>query len=400
MSKLRVSLIVESGTDVRLVEGLSEHFDLSIVARCIAGGVEISQKPSQPVPVALGPPSRLQFAFFAFRHLRNRRDEIDFVLAQGYGLSALAANLACRLHRLKSAILVCSPAESYYRCRQKHPVEGKKYRRRELLMLRLVARLNALAGTQYFVLSDHLAEIIRGHSRRALVKVIPVYGVDKNFYKPSTEAKGELRRRLGLPENGQLVFFSSRIAPEKDSETLLSAIRILLDKGRDIWLLHRSGGYRSFLEDAARFGIAERVIAGDAVHPHRLLPQEYQACDLCVQASREEGLGFSPLEALACGIPVVATAVGGLKETIIDGKTGWAYPPGDSEGLADCIEAALDNEEESARRTALGGALVYERYERQHVFEMLVSTLTASDSAVAEPVRDTASKLDCKPCGH
>src|SRR5260370_22565011 len=115
---------------------------------------------------------------------------------------------------------------------------------------------------------------------------------------------------------------------------MLTALGILLDKGRDLWLLHRSGGYIAFRGEAERIGITHRLIATDAVHPHRELPMDYQASDICVQASREEGLGFSPIEAMACRVPVVASAVGGLKETVVDGCTGWSYPVGDEYALA------------------------------------------------------------------
>ena len=198
---------------------------------------------------------------------------------------------------------------------------------------------------------------------------VPIYGVDTTVFTPPLEPKTAIKARLGLPTTGALIFFSSRIAPEKDSETLLMAIRRLLNDGRDLWLLHRSGGYKAFMKEAEEFGIGHRVIATDAVHPYRQLPIDYQACDLCVQASREEGLGFSPLEALACGVPVVATSVGGLKETIIEGETGWTYPVGNANALAACIEAALDNPVEAARRVAAGRHLVSEKYERKLVFD-------------------------------
>lgn len=78
------------------------------------------------------------------------------------------------------------------------------------------------------------------------------------------------------------------------------------------------------------------------------------------------------LEALASGVPVIATAVGGLRETIIDGQTGWTYPVGDSDTLARCIEAALDNPVEAARRASAGRDLVCTKYDRRIVFEQLM----------------------------
>ncbi|MGL5880077.1 MAG: glycosyltransferase family 4 protein, partial [Xenococcaceae cyanobacterium] len=162
------------------------------------------------------------------------------------------------------------------------------------------------------------------------------------------------------------------VAPEKDSETLLIAFKNLLDKGRDIWLLHRSGGYQTFIKDAKQYGIGDRVIATDAVHPHKQLPLDYQACDLCIQSSRQEGLGFSPLEALSCGVPVIASAVGGLRETIVDGKTGWTYPVGNADKLARSIEMVLDNPDEATQSAMRGRNLVVKKFDRQFVFTKLL----------------------------
>jgi glycosyltransferase involved in cell wall biosynthesis len=98
---------------------------------------------------------------------------------------------------------------------------------------------------------------------------------------------------------------------------------------------------------------------------------------MLVQASREEGLGLSPLEALACGVPVVATAVGGLRETIIDGETGWTYPPGDDAALAQRISAVLDDPAEARRRAAAGRDMVMTRYARDLVFDRFAAALTS-----------------------
>lgn len=372
---MSLCFIAESGTDVRLVEGLAECFDLSILARRINGGVEISQPPSSPLQVTIGPAGRFGFALSIFKHIYRRRRSIDVVLVQGYGLAALAANLICLLCHLPLAMIVCSPAEIYYACRKGYLGSDKPYHRREFLLLKLVARLNSYFGSLYIVLSQHLADIVRSNNRKSSIAVIPVYGVDTRVFKPALEARAVIRERLSLPREGELIFFSSRIAPEKDSETLLQAFKILRAEGRSLWLLHRSGGHKEFLRAAERFGVASRVIAGDAVDPRQELALNYQACDVCVQASRAEGLGFSALEALACNVPVIAAAVGGLKETIVDGQTGWTYPAGDATALAQCIVEVLRERDEAMRRSNNGRGLVVKVYERKQVFEVLQQTL-------------------------
>ena len=369
--KARLCFVVESGTDVRMVEGLAERFDLSVVARKIEGGVEISHTPEKPVPIHVGPPSRAGFARRVHALLRRDRGSIDYVLVQGYAMAALAANLAALSTRIPTAVLVCSPAELYYRCRQITPAPNKPFRTHEMLALQMLARVNAMLGERYFVLSEHLAEVVRGHGMTRRVDVVPVYGVDTQLFIPPLEAKAALKTRAGLSASGSLVFFSSRIAAEKDAGTLLAAVASLLARGRDLWLLHRSGGYREFIREAERFGIASRVIASDAIHPHRELVLDYQASDICIQASREEGLGFSPLEAMSCHVPVIAAAVGGLRETVVDGCTGWTYPVGNSEALASHVEKVLDNPAEAQRRAAGGREMVCRRYDRRVVFDRL-----------------------------
>ena len=373
----RVCFVVESGTDVRMVEGLAERFDLIIIARTIKGGVEISHPPRKVIPTILGPPSRTQFARMVWRQLRESTRSIDYVIVQGYALAALAANLAARFTGAPTAMLVCSPVELYYQCRKSNPASDKPFREWELLTLRGLARANGLLGSRYFVLSQHLAEVVRGHGTAKPVDIVPIYGVHTSLFVPPGEPKAVLRSRAGLPADGKLIFFSSRIAPEKDARTLLAALAALLAKGQNLWLLHRSGGSREFAAEAERYGVAYRIIATDAVHPQRELAQDYQASDLCIQASREEGLGFSPLEAMSCGVPVIAAAVGGLKETVVDGCTGWTYPVANPEALAARIDEVFANPDEAARRTQAGRKMVLRHYERKVVFDRLQALIEA-----------------------
>ena len=377
MTRPRVCFVVESGTDARLVDGLAVECAVTVVARRIGGGgVAISQPLRSDAEVHLGPSSIPAFAAHVLRFLRREGGRFDFVLGQGYGAAALAARAGARVHRLPSALLVCSPMESYYECRRGEDGFGKPYRRHEHAALRLFAASNARSGADYVVLSRYLARVVEGHGARGRIDIIPVYGVDTAVFRPLAEPRAGIRQRRGLPADGHLIVFSSRVAPEKDAQTLLEAVRLLVAQGRDVRVLHRSGGYRRFEAEAGRFGLADRVVATDAVHPHDELPLDYAASDLCVQASRDEGLGFSVLEALACGVPVVASAVGGLRETIVDGHTGWTCPPRNPDAMARAIASALDHPVESSCRAEAGRRMVAAEFERSRVFGRMLTRIT------------------------
>ena len=90
---------------------------LAILARKIEHGREISQQPSVPVRVTVGPSSRPRFAKLVFRTLLAKRHEYDVCIVQGYGLAALAANSAAKLTGKPTLMFVCSANEEYYRCR-------------------------------------------------------------------------------------------------------------------------------------------------------------------------------------------------------------------------------------------------------------------------------------------
>ncbi len=353
---------------MRLVEGLVELFDLEVISRQIPGGVEVNRTPRVAVRFDVGPAARTKFAFWLVRQLVTRHARFDLIVVQGYSIASLGCNVVGRLFRRPVAMLVCSPAELYYRCRKGAPGLADHYRLHKDLGLRVLARLNSWLGQRYFVLGRHLSDVVRSHGFARPVEITPVYGVDSRVYRPSSRDRHALRVELGLPTKGSIILFSSRIAPEKDTETLLRAVKVLWNEGVELLVVNRSGGFRELEALSAEIGIRQLVNASGPLNPLNELATLYQASTVCVQASREEGLGFSPLEALACGTPVIAASVGGLQETIVDGETGWTYPRGDVNGLASALRAVLANPNEANRRTARGQAMVLERYERAKVF--------------------------------
>jgi glycosyltransferase involved in cell wall biosynthesis len=262
--------------------------------------------------------------------------------------------------------------ERYYRCRRIGEWPDRPFRRAELVALQASARVVARTAGRYVVLSEHLADVVRGHGTRAPIDVVPAYGVDTDVFAPASAPREQLRDEIDLPRDDPIVFFSSRVAPEKDADTLLAALARLEAGGGAPWLLSCAREHKLLRERARAAGVEHRLIARDMLDPGPELARHLQACDVVVQASREEGLGFAPLEALAAGAPVIATAVGGLRETIRDGATGWTYDVGDDARLADVIAEVLADSDEARRRTTAGAAFVRERYAPGPLFDRLV----------------------------
>ena len=196
--------------------------------------------------------------------------------------------------------------------------------------------------------SDTLVELYGVSPRR--IAVVPG-GVDTERFRPMGRARA--RRRLGLDRCEPLVLFVGRIEPLKGIDVLLRAaaslegpLRLLIVGGD-----HKDRQRKSALRSLAReLGIPTRVTFRDAV-PHEALHLYYNAADVCAVPSYYESFGLVAVEAMACGTPVVASRVGGLKETVQDGRTGYLAPWRCPEPFAERLDLLLRNE---ALRRSLG----------------------------------------------
>ena len=179
---------------------------------------------------------------------------------------------------------------------------------------------------------------------RDRITVIP-NGVDASRFEGATADRG----RLGVNGEGVVVGSVGCLAARKDYGTLLDALARLRAQGLDPWLvLVGDGPERASLEERAReLGLEDRVrFLGERPDVDRLLP----AFDVFVLSSREEGIPNALLEAMAAGRPSVATAVGGNREVLEDGSTGWIVPPQSPEALAGALADALRRPDEARRR--------------------------------------------------
>ncbi|GIW17988.1 MAG: glycosyl transferase family 1 [Tepidiforma sp.] len=171
-------------------------------------------------------------------------------------------------------------------------------------------------------------------------------GIDLDLFQPLS--REECRASLGLPLDRPVLLWVGRLEKLKGLEILLDAVAGL--ERRDALLLivggdDRAAPLRAELEaQAARLGIAGRLHFTGAVD-HAELPRYYSAADVCVVPSFYESFGLVAVEAMACGTPVVASRVGGLQSTVIDGVTGYLIPWRCPEPFTEKLDVLLANPE-------------------------------------------------------
>ena len=190
--------------------------------------------------------------------------------------------------------------------------------------------------------------------------------------RPAQTGGREALRELGIPEGAPVIGNVAALTGHKDQATLLAAaarVGVHLPEAR--FVIVGEGELRGQLEAQARdLGLERRCIfAGFRADLDRLIPAFTVFC----LSSHMEGLGTSLLDAMAFGVPVVATAAGGIPEAVADGITGRLVPPRDPDALAAALVEAL---QDPARRDAWGRA-GRKRFEERFTADRMVEATLA-----------------------
>jgi glycosyltransferase involved in cell wall biosynthesis len=213
------------------------------------------------------------------------------------------------------------------------------------LECRIGQRMDRIVAT----CSDEVFELIRLGVPRSKITIVPC-GVDLDLFSPVGPV---LERRL--PHR---IVTVGRLVPRKGFDTAIRAV----SQVPDTELIIAGGpadGKFDHDPEAARLrrladelGLADRVVLAGQVN-HAEMPALLRSADAVLCTPAYEPFGIVPLEAMACGRPVVASAVGGLTDTVLDHTTGFLVPAGDPAAAADRIRQLISD---PVRREAFGTA--------------------------------------------
>jgi glycosyltransferase involved in cell wall biosynthesis/phosphoheptose isomerase len=228
--------------------------------------------------------------------------------------------------------------------------------------------------------TDEVFELVRMGASSSRVTVIPS-GVDLRLFAP----QGEVAPRTGGVHRLVCV---GRLVQRKGIGNVISAlahlpgVELLVAGGPERAALANDPEARRLHQLARETGVGDRVTLLGRVAREQL-PALLRSADVLVSVPWYEPFGITPLEAMACGVPVVASAVGGLIDTVVDGRTGVHVPPRDPERLAAELHRLLDD---PGRRARYGRAGV-KRARRLYDWDRLAAATLDTYARVAHPRR-------------
>lgn len=259
-----------------------------------------------------------------------------------------------------------------------------------------VGRLNRMLTP----LTDAFIAVAEPHGRflveherfpEAKVRVIP-NGVDTERFVPTPHSSA-VREELGVGTNTPLVGILAALRPEKNHSLFLkAAARVRAATPDACFVVIGDGPERAAIEaEARRLGLLTDTPSESAL---RMLgsrddvPALLAALDVLALTSHNEANPVSLLEAMSCGVPVVATDVGSVRESVVEGRTGFVVAPGDEVLLAERITSLIDQPHRAAEIGAAGRQRVRERSSLEVMvegYERLLSELYEQNTGRPAP---------------
>ncbi len=176
------------------------------------------------------------------------------------------------------------------------------------------------------------------------VEIVPL-GVEQALFSPGNP--NAAKDALGLP-TGPILLFIGRLQSLKGVDVAISTLQAMDHENATLVIVGGASGQEGSLYESQIRNLANNLPVGKKVvfippQPHHILSTYYRAADIVIVPSRSESFGLVALEAAACGVPVVASSVGGLQNLVEDGKTGLLIEGWDPVEYAQVIDYLLSN---------------------------------------------------------
>lgn len=321
--------------------------------RARAAGMEVVHEPFLVAPIAPSSDAR------ALRHLTRLFDERGFDVVHTHSTKAGALGRVAA-HRARVPLIVHT-----YHGFPFHDFQDPVHRAAYIAVERRLARITDMVLA---IGSGVATEALqRGLARPAALRTVtPV--VDSRTVPRDARTRAAARDALGIDREAVVVGTVGRVDFQKAPEDFVAAVAALRHREAvAVWV--GSGPQLDEMRDlVGRRGLTGRVrFLGERSDVPDLLP----ALDVFAMSSRFEGLPCAVVEAMRCGVPVVATAVNSVPDLVVPGESGLLVPPGRPRALAEAVDALLDDPESAARLAEGGRRLAGMPYDAQQLSDVL-----------------------------
>lgn len=309
-------------------------------------------------------PEPLAFSLRGWKYLRDRVADFDLVQdnqSLGYGLLLMQRSGLPVLPTIHHPITVDRRLEIEHAETRWQKLAKARWYSFTKMQTRVAQRMHRILT----VSTSSASDIERDHGvDPERLQIVPV-GVDQAIFRPLPDVER-------VP--GRLITTASADVTMKGLRYLLEALaKLRTERHVELVVIGRlkPGGHSA--RTIEELGLSDAVTFVSGVPEQRII-ELYSEAEVAVVPSLYEGFSLPAIEAMACGVPLVATTGGALPEVVgTDGETALVVPPGDSEALADKIRTALDDPELRARIGSRGRERVVSRWTWRHTAEGTVA---------------------------
>lgn len=335
---LTAAMLDRSQFDVSIVSGPQTGPEGSLIEEVRARGIRLTIEDS--LVRQISPVSDLSALVRLTAHMSRGRYDI------AHTHSSKAGILGRWAARLAGVRVVVHTVHGWGHHARQHPLSRATYIGLEKLTLPITDRLVAVSQL------DVEKGLQAGIGQRDDYVVIRS-GIELNRFGRSPAARAEIRSQLGIPGDAPVIGSVTRLSSQKAPLDFVRAAHLVLQDFPGAWfMIVGDGPLRPKVENlAADLGLSDRLVMTGL---RRDVPELMAAFDIFCLTSLWEGLPRVLPQAMATSLPIVATAVDGSAEAVVDGLNGLLVPPADTQAIASAIISMLQAPEIAARMGSAG----------------------------------------------